>query len=111
MLKQLQSYFGTVAGQACERSLQDVADEEDLDVDEEVGAELSCKFRNPCAACKILVNGRFHDESALNLVHLWSRLSQVLVASSSAATFVLAISGILMDTVTNHNVCCPDLGT
>eukprot|EP00435_Cladocopium_sp_Y103_P035132 s2997_g9.t1 len=34
-LQQLQSFFGTVAGQS-DRTLQDVADEEDLDVDEEV---------------------------------------------------------------------------
>lgn len=35
MLQQLQSFFGTLAGQS-DRTLQDVADEEDLDVDEEV---------------------------------------------------------------------------
>lgn len=35
VLQQLQSFFGTLAGQS-DRTLQDVADEEDLDVDEEV---------------------------------------------------------------------------
>eukprot|EP00438_Fugacium_kawagutii_P015656 Skav229953 [mRNA] locus=scaffold2665:275490:278386:- [translate_table: standard] len=40
VLQQLQRFFGTVAGQS-PRTLQDVADEEDLDVDEEV----------PCFEC------------------------------------------------------------
>lgn len=35
-LKQLQCFFGTVAGQS-DRTLQDLADEEDLDLDEEAG--------------------------------------------------------------------------